>query len=401
MQSDHEINQESSSSTFLHLPLFAIGFRAFFLLAGLAALLLIMLWKVIYSGKLPGTGYFPNNLWHAHEMLLGYTTAVIAGFLLTAVRSWTGMATCSGAVLAGLCLLWLYGRIVPFYAGDIPAGFIAIIDFSFLPVLAYQISKPILSAKHYQSLVFIGLLVMMACGNALMHLEALGWANNTAWLGTQLLVGTIIVMILVIAGRIFPFFTERGLPGVLPLRNPLLDQLSIAAAVLVFAMQIAAAPAGLLTVAALAAAALNLGRVAGWHVFRVWYVPLLWILYIGYGWIILGFVFIALAAYKLVLPSLALHAFTMGGIGVLTLGMMARVSLGHTGRVLRVSKAMEIAFVAINLAVAVRLFVPLAFPAGYAQTVYASITLWLLAFLLFAFVYAPILTGPRADGQPD
>lgn len=401
MQANFNSTKESPSSGFSHLPLFAIGFRAFFLLAGLAALLLIMLWKVIYSGKLPGSGYFPNNLWHAHEMLLGYTTAVIAGFLMTAVRNWTDRPTPSGEPLFGLCLLWLYGRIVPFYADYIPDSFIAIIDFSFLPVLAYQLTKPIVQAKLYHNLVFIGLLIMMALGNGLIHVEALEWVENTAWLGTELVVATVIVMILVIAGRIFPFFTERALPGVLPLRNPLLDKLSIIAAAIVFAMQMATVPAWLLTIAALAATALNLWRVTGWYVLRVWYVPLLWILYIGYGWIILGFIFTALAAYKLVLPSLALHAFTMGGIGVLTLGMMARVSLGHTGRVLRVSKAIEIAFIAINLAVAVRLFVPLAFPAVYAQTVYVSIALWLFAFLLFAFVYTPILTQPRADGQPD
>lgn len=401
MQVNFKFNSPSSSTGLSHLPLLTIGFRAFFLLAGLAALLLIMLWKSIYSGKLAGVAYFSNNYWHAHEMLLGYTVAVIAGFLLTAVRNWTGLPTSSGATLAGLCLLWLYGRIAPFYAGDIPDGFIAIIDFAFLPALAYQLSKPILQAKHYRSLVFIGLILLLIAGNGLMHSQALGWTEDTAALGVQLLVATVIAMILVIAGRIFPFFTERGLPGVLPLRNPLLDKLSIAAAVIVFVMQMAEASAGLLTFAALAAAALNVWRVAGWFVPRVWYVPLLWILYIGYGWIILGFIFTALSAYKVILPALPLHAFTMGGIGVLTLGMMARVSLGHTGRALRVSNVIVAAFILINLAVAVRLFVPLAFPAGYTYTVYVSITLWLLAFLLFAFVYTPILTQPRADGQPD
>jgi uncharacterized protein involved in response to NO len=401
MQSDLKSSGDPSSPGFPDLPVLALGFRAFFVLAGFAALLLMLLWKAIYSGKLPGVAYFPDNYWHAHEMLLGYTTAVIAGFLLTAVRNWTGQPTARGAALAGLCLLWLYGRILPFYSGHIPDAFIALIDFAFLPALAYHIGKPIVQAKHYQSLVFIGLLFLMATGNGLVHAELLGWTDNTAWLGMELLVATIIVMILVIAGRIFPFFTERALPGVLPLRNPLLDKLSIAAAVIVFGAQMADASPLLITLAALAAAALNVWRVSGWYVLRVWYVPLLWILYIGYGWIILGFLFTALAAYKLVLPALALHAFTLGGIGVLTLGMMSRVSLGHTGRALRVSKAIVVAFVSINLAAAVRILMPLAFPTWYTQTVYVSITLWLLAFLLFAFVYAPILTQPRADGQPD
>jgi uncharacterized protein involved in response to NO len=400
MLSDLKFKQQSRND-FPDLPVLALGFRAFFLLAALAALLLIMLWKAIYGGKLPAVGYFPHNYWHAHEMLFGYTAAVIAGFLLTAVRNWTGRQTSQGECLAGLCLLWLYGRIAPFYAGEIPAAFIALLDFTFLPALAYQIGKPILQAGQYRSLVFVGLLLAMAAGNGLVHWESLGWAENTAWLGIQFTAAAVIVMILVIAGRIFPLFTERGLTGVLPLRNPFLDKLAIAAAVIVFGAQMAGAPPPLTALTALAAAALNLWRVSGWYVRRVWYVPLLWILYIGYGWIILGFAFSVLVAYRVVLPTLALHAFTMGGIGVLTLGMMARVSLGHTGRALRVSQAIVVAFVAINLAVAVRIFVPAVFPSVYTQTVYVSIAFWLLAFLLFAFVYVPILTQPRADGLPD
>jgi uncharacterized protein involved in response to NO len=128
---------------------------------------------------------------------------------------------------------------------------------------------------------------------------------------------------------------------------------------------------------------------------------LLWILYLGYGWIILGFVLTALSAYAWVSPSLALHAFTLGGIGVLTLGMMARVSLGHTGRALRASNAMAVAFVLINLAALLRVLVPIALPNGYNILIYGSILSWLAAFALFMFVYAPILTAPRIDGQED
>ena len=132
---------------------------------------------------------------------------------------------------------------------------------------------------------------------------------------------------------------------------------------------------------------------------RIWYVPLLWILYTGYGWIILGFILTALSAYAWVLPSLALHAFTLGGIGVLTLGMMARVSLGHTGRALRLSNAMAIGFVLINLAALLRVLLPLALPNWYNLIIYGSTLAWLTAFSLFMFVYAPILTSPRIDGQ--
>lgn len=387
------------SPTIFDYPLFALGFRAFFGLAGLSALILIVLWNAIFKGELELGSYFTNTYWHAHEMLLGYSVAVIAGFLLTAVKNWTGRPTLTGDQLAGLCLLWLYGRIVPFYAGLLPDALIALIDFSFLPALAYQISKPIMLARHYRSLIFIGLLLLLTLGNGLIHAEILGLQENSAWLGIQVVVATIIIMILVIAGRVFPFFTERGLPGTRALKNPVLDGLSIATAVLVFGLQFYNISGVVLALTAVLAVVVNIARVSGWYVQRIWYVPLLWVLYIGYGWVILGFALTAFSAYGLVAPTLALHAFTVGGIGVLTLGMMARVSLGHTGRALRVSNAMAIGFVLINLAALFRVLLPIALPDWYGMLVYVSTLSWLTAFSLFVFVYAPILTTARIDGQ--
>ncbi|MGZ5576735.1 MAG: NnrS family protein [Methylobacter sp.] len=380
-------------------PLFALGFRAFFALAGLAALVLIVFWNAIYSGTLTSEHYYPNNYWHAHEMLLGYAVAVIAGFLLTAVKNWTGKPTITGDQLASLCLLWLYGRILPFYAGALPDVLIALVDFSFLPILAYQVSKPIIQAKQFGNLFFIGLLLLLALGNGLIHTEMLGLQDNSAAIGIQLVVATIIILILIIAGRVFPFFTERGIPGTLVIRNSLLDSLSIASAVIVFALQLFDISGTLLALAAVIAIVVNIARLAGWYVRRIWYVPLLWVLYAGYGWIILGFILTALSAYSVVLPTLALHAFTLGGIGVLTLGMMARVSLGHTGRALKASNAIAIAFVLINVAALFRVLLPIAMPHWYENLLYLSTLSWLSAFSLFIFVYAPILTSARVDGQ--
>lgn len=380
-------------------PLFRLGFRVFFALAGFSALLLIVLWNAIFKGTLSVANYFVPNYWHAHEMLLGYAVAVIAGFLLTAVRNWTNRPTLIGDGLAGLALLWLYGRILPFYAGLLPDGLIALVDFAFLPVLAYQISKPILHAKLYKNLLFVVLLVLLALGNGLIHSEILGLTENTAWTGITLIIATIIIMILVIAGRVFPFFTERGLPGTLIIRNKLLDGLAIGSSVLVFALQLANVSGTLLALTASTAALINGARLWGWYVPRIRYVPLLWILFIGYGWIISGFILTVFSAYALILPSLALHAFTLGGIGVLTLGMMARVALGHTGRALKISNAMAIAFVLINIAAVLRVLAPIAFPHAYNFLMYVTTLVWLAAFALFMFVYAPILTKARIDGQ--
>jgi uncharacterized protein involved in response to NO len=380
-------------------PFFALGFRAFFVLAGLAALILIVFWNALFNGTLTSEHYFPDSYWHAHEMLLGYSVAVIAGFLLTAVKNWTGKPTVTGDQLAGLCLLWLYGRILPFYAGVLPDALIALVDFSFLPALAYQVSKPIIQAKQYRNLFFIGLLLLLVLGNGLIHIEMLGLQKNTAATGIQLVVATIIILILIIAGRVFPFFTERGIPGTLIIKNPLLDGLSIASAVLVFALQLFGTSGTLLALAASIAVAVNVVRLAGWYVPRIRYVPLLWVLYAGYGWIILGFILTVLSAYAWVLPSLALHAFTLGGIGVLTLGMMARVSLGHTGRALKASNAIAISFVLINIAALFRVLLPIAMPGWYETLIYVSTLSWLAAFSLFIFVYSPILTRARIDGQ--
>ncbi|MDD1612020.1 MAG: NnrS family protein, partial [Methylococcaceae bacterium] len=372
--------------------LFALGFRAFFILAGLSALLLIVLWNAIYNGKLSAANYFGNVNWHAHEMLLGYSAAVISGFLLTAVKNWTARPTLTGDQLAVLSLIWLYGRMAPFYAGLLPDAVIAAIDFAFLPTLAYQIAKPILAARQYVNLIFVGILLILTVANGLIHAGILAELPHLTWLGLQLAVAAIVLLILVIAGRVFPFFTERGLPGVKVSSHPLYEYGAIGSAVLVYGLLLAGVSGTLLALASGLAVLFNVARVWGWYVQRVWYVPLLWVLYAGYGWIILGFGLTALSAFALVLPSLPLHAFTVGGIGVLTLGMMARVSLGHTGRALRASNAMAIGFILLNVAALIRVLLPIALPDWYGTLVYLSVLFWLAAFALFIYVYSPILT---------
>ncbi|MDT4328589.1 NnrS family protein [Methylomonas sp. MED-D] len=381
-------------------PLFAMGFRAFFALAGLSALALIGLWNAMSNGNLHVDHYFPGTLWHAHEMLLGYTSAVIAGFLLTAVANWTSRQTVSPDQLASLSFLWLYGRVLPFYSEWLPDVLIAAVDWSFLPALTYFVARPILQTRQYQHGVFVALLLLMALANAWIHGEVLGWSVAGAARGLNLMAGLVVVMILVIAGRVFPFFTERGLSGVICIRSPALDIAAILAGAAVFLLLLIGVSGLFLAAAAFAAAVLSLLRVGGWYNPRIWYVPLLWVLYIGYAWVIVGFVLVALSAFEWVAPALALHAFTVGGIGILTLGMMARVALGHTGRALKASNVIAIAFIAVNLAALFRVLVPALVPTWYGGLVMASAYCWLAAFSLFAFYYAPILTAPRLDGQP-
>lgn len=379
-------------------PLFAMGFRVFFALAGLSALALLALWNGMSNGSLHLEHYFSGSLWHAHEMLLGYTTAVIAGFLLTAVRNWTGSDTTAPDQLAGLSFLWLYGRVLPFYAGLLPDFLIALVDFAFLPSLAYIVAKPILQTRQFKNLMFVAMLLAMALANGLMHAQALDWVESTATLGLNLAVAIIVMMILVMAGRVFPFFTERGLSGVVCIRNPLLDVVAAATGFSVFLLLMMDVSGFLLALMAIAAFVVNSLRVSGWYDSRIWYVPLLWVLFIGYGWLILGFALIALSAYQWLPPSLALHAFTLGGIGILTLGMMARVALGHTGRVLKASNIMALAFLLLNIAALLRVLLPALLPDWYGGFVFVSSYAWLAAFSLFVYHYLPMLSAPRADG---
>jgi len=381
-------------------PWFAMGFRAFFALAGLSALALIALWNAMANGSAHFGNYYPHSLWHAHEMMLGYTSAVIAGFLLTAVSNWTGRQTVSPDQLAGLFLLWIYGRVTPFYAEMLPDALIAAVDFAFLPSLGYFVIKPLLATANHRNLVFVAMLGLMALGNALMHAQLLGLAESGVDLGLNVLVTVVVMMILLIAGRVFPFFTERGLSGVICIRNPIWDTAALVSGLTAFVLAMLGVTGWLLALAALTAAVVNVLRVADWYDGRIWYVPLLWVLYIGYAWVIVGFGLMALSAFSWVPQVLALHAFTVGGIGILTLGMMARVALGHTGRALKASNVIALAFVTINLAALFRVLLPALFPAWYPGFLVASAYCWLAAFSLFAVHYGPILSAPRVDGRP-
>ncbi len=384
----------------LNYPLFNMGFRVFFVLASASALVLILVWNALFNAELRFSYYFSATVWHAHEMLLGYAVAVIAGFLLTAVKNWTGTASLEGNHLAGLALLWVYGRILPFYSGLLPDAMIALVDMAFLPLLMISIGKSMLQAKYYQGSIYLLMLALMTIGNGLIHGQQLGLFMHTANTGLQLIVATLVMMILVITGKIVPFFIERGLSGTLILRRPLLDGCALSSAGLLFITQLVGGAPTLIALFALIAVGVHSLRLAGWYVPRIRYVPLLWVLCVGYAWLIIGFLLTAIAALGGCSASLALHAFTVGGIGVLSIGMMARVALGHTGRALRISNAITLAFVFVNLAALCRVLLPLTWLNGYSYFIYAATLCWLAAFALFVVIYWPILVKPRADGQP-
>jgi uncharacterized protein involved in response to NO len=380
--------------------LFALGFRPFFLLSGIFAIVSMTVWVLAFVGGSSFGTYYGQIDWHSHEMIFGYTVAVIAGFLLTAVRNWTGRPTVTGSYLAGIAGLWLLGRILPIFSGMVPDWLIALVDLAFLPALAIAVGVPLVRAGERRNLIFLLLLAVLWLANGLMHADLLGLIPNLARKGMFLGLDLVVLLIVIMGGRVIPFFTERALPGIVIKRRPAVEWSAPLSVVAFMLVELVLPDSRLSGVLAALTAIVNGMRLGSWYTSRYWRVPLLWVLHLGYGWIVVGFVLKAAATFGWASPQFTIHAFTVGGIGVLTIGMMARVSLGHTARPLRVGPAMVAAFVLLNLAAIGRGLLPVFLPLWFSQLIVASGTLWIAAFVIFTVIYAPILTQPRTDGQP-
>lgn len=382
------------------IALLVAGFRPFFLLAASFAVLQLVIWLSVYVTGANLATYYRGTVWHGHEMIFGYTTAVIAGFLLTAVPNWTGIPTPQGKPLAALATLWVAGRVLPFFSESSPHWFIAVVDIAFLPVLTAILAIPLLQTRQQRNFVFLVLLSVLAAANVVIHLDTLGTTPGLATTGIGLAVNLIVLLITIIGGRVIPFFAERAIPGLSAKRWRTVEMLALSSLILLTTTEVISPNSSFIALFSALAFVSHAVRLGGWYSNRIWKLPILWILYLGYGWLVLGFALKALALLGAVSTVAALHAFTVGGIGVLTLGMMARVALGHTGRAMQAAKPIVIAFVLINLAAVTRVVLPIAFPGWYLDLLSASGVLWILAFSIFTYWYAPILWSPRVDPPP-
>ncbi|MGZ8426097.1 MAG: NnrS family protein [Candidatus Binatia bacterium] len=380
--------------------LFALGFRPFFLLSGLFAILSIALWVPTFVGWLPLNSYYGQIGWHSHEMIFGYTAAVIAGFLLTAVRNWTEMATAQGWSLVALTLIWCLARILPFFPSALSAEIIALVDLSFLPALAVGIGVPLVRRGDRRNLLFLPLIAVFWLANLLVHLALLGFAPNLAHQAVLLGLDLVVLLIVIMGGRVIPFFTEGALQGVRIKRWSVIEWFTIISVIAFTLAEFLFIDPRIAGVFAGVAAIANGIRLGGWYTHRLWRVPLLWVLHLGYSWIVVGFTLKAGSGLAVIPPQFTLHAFSLGAIGVLTMGMMARVSLGHTGRPLKVGPGMASAFAAVNLAAVTRGLLPILHPHWFSQLVILSGGLWLVGYAIFIVVYVPILLRPRLDGKP-
>lgn len=385
----------------------AMGFRPFFLGAAFFAAIVTLFWvHAVSSGASPGGGYLPPMLWHAHEMIFGYAMAVVAGFLLTAARNWTGQNTAHGLPLLGLFVLWLLGRVA--MAGAFPHSPLlhGALGVAFPVLLGVAVARPILRTRNYRNLLVVAVVGLIALAALGVHLGAgrdPGLQRASIYGALHLL----IVLHVIIGGRIVPLFTRNrtGNPAV---RNrPLLDRAAIAAALAVAILgAVAASRVGhplspLLGVAAVLSGLLQLVRMGTWGTRSALRIPLLAVLHLGYFWIGAGHLLFGISIFAPGLPqTIALHALTIGVIGTMTVGMMTRVSLGHTGRPIRDSWVTVLAFSAIALATPARLLGAVVPAERIPVTWMVSGTLFAVAVLAyFGMAFRPLLT-PRPDGRP-
>ena len=376
------------------------GFRPFFLLAGIFAVLAMIAWVGALSGYWELGGKAGPIVWHAHEMLFGYASAALCGFVLTAVPNWTGRLPVSGLPLLGLVALWLAGRAVMAVPGLIGEGPSAVADCLFLPVLAFVVAREVIAGRNWKNLrVAIGI-TLLAALNAAFHLFVLaGWDEMPV---IRLTVSLFVLLISQIGGRIVPSFTRNYLArkGASRLPRPLgmLDHIALLATLLA-SLAWSFLPAGLPTAVIAALAAILQGaRLASWRGLSAAEEPLLLVLHVGYAFVPIGLLAIAAAAIGLLAEPSALHLLTVGGIGLMTLAVMTRASRGHTGRPLAASRTTTASYLLLFAAAVARPLAELV-PAGYYGILAFSGVAWIAAYALFVAEHAPMLLRPSHKTQ--
>jgi uncharacterized protein involved in response to NO len=362
-----------------------------------------MLYWAITSGQWP-EGAVPLFAWHGHEMLFGFVAAAIAGFLLTAVPTWTGTRAVSGLPLIGLILLWLAGRTVMSPWVQPSNVLVQALGVAFFPALAATIAIPLIRTRNYRNLPFILLLATLFLGETTFHARYFNWVESQTIDGLRLTINTVALMIVVVGGRITPAFTRNTLLSMgreVTIRShPAIDRAAILSVVAVLVGDVVAMNSPLTGWLAVFSAGLLLLRSSGWGGLRTHDIPLLWILHLGALW--LTFAFALKGLWLLGGFSWAvnwMHAFTAGVFGTMILGVMTRVALGHTGRPLEVSWAVVVSYILVGAAALTRVFGPSLAPNHYAAVLAVSIAAWSAAFLIFLGSYTSILFKPRPDGR--
>ncbi|KAB2885746.1 MAG: NnrS family protein [Albidovulum sp.] len=377
--------------------IFSFGFRPFFLGAAVWAAVAMLLWIPMLSGHLSLPTAFDPVSWHAHEFLFGYLAAVVAGFLLTAVPNWTGRLPIVGWPLAGLWSLWLAGRLVIAVSADLRPGVVALVDLSFLAVFALAIGREIVQGRNWRNLIVLAMLTVLLAGNALFHYEAARGDYAASGHGLRLGLGAAIMMIAVIGGRIVPSFTRNWLVrrGEGPLPVPPMqsfDKVALVALAAALLLWMLAPDAQMTGAMLLVSAAMHLVRIARWTGHRTVAEPLVLVLHVGYGFLPLGA--LAIGA-EILWPGMlgmaaAQHLWMAGAVGLMTVAVMTRATLGHTGQALSAGPGTGIIYAAVIAATFARVAAGV-WPGAAAWLHPIAGLAWIAAFSGFALAYGKLL----------
>ena len=388
----------------MRLNLFASGFRSQFFLAGVAAVVLVPLWAFSFIAGTPIGSGWPPTLWHAHEMLYGFIACAIAGFLLTAVPSWTGQKGFAGRPLVALAAAWIAARVLIATSAWWPPLLPTIVDLAFLPILAVLVMIPLIRSRN-RNAALLAVLGAFWLADLMFHVGL--WRQDTPLALKALIVGIDITLLLVtvIGGRLVPAFTASALrrPGVdtaLKSRTAL-TVLAVIAMVSVTVGDIAWPDTRIAGWIAGAAAVVQAVRLAQWRSLRTLRQPIVWILHLAYVWLPIGLTLKAAALLGgYAVAAFWLHALTIGVLTTMITAVMTRASLGHTGRPLNVPPLITVAYLLLTAATIVRVF-GVSWPGmRYPLVIAVTAIFWTASFLLFVGVYSPILWGPRADDKP-
>ncbi len=376
--------------------LLSYGFRPFFLLGSIWAGLEVLAWLPMFYGELTLTTAFSPRDWHVHEMLFGYVPAIIAGFLLTAIPNWTGRLPLQGHPLLVLVLAWLAGRIAVLLSGEIGWLPAALIDVAFLALMAAAVAREIVAGKNWRNLKIVALLGLLATANLAFHLEA--HYEGIAQYATRAGIGLVILLITVVGGRIIPSFTRNWLmrrpPGRLPTPFGRFDEFCMVLTAASLALWVVLPDEMATGIALLFAGLFNAIRLARWAGDRTVADRLVLILHVGFAFVPVGFVLNALSAFGVLLPSAGIHAWTVGAIGIMTLAVMSRASLGHTGRPLAATPGLQVVYALAGLAALARICAVVE-PQWSVALLHVAAFAWAAAFLGFAALYAPLLCLPK------
>ena len=383
-------------------PILQNSFRPFFIVAGIWATLAVPFWILNYFGILIVADNFDILLWHQHEMLYGFIVAAITGFILTAIPNWTGRLPIKNKPLGFLVFLWIIGRIGFLTIPIIGAKVVALMDLPFLIVLVLVILREIVSGKNWRNLPVIILISLFTLGNILVHLQLLD-VIESAELGIRLSIFVLSILLALIGGRIVPSFTRNWLSqnqvNRFPSRAGIFDKVCLVSLVVFVIAQIITPYHQLTSLLALLAGLLHGIRLIRWKVWLTLSEPLIWILHVGYMWLSVALVLIGLAGLTDFVPyTSSYHALTIGAFSTMILGVMTRVSLGHTGRTLKATFGTTTIYVFITIASVLRVSESFLNDSRNLILSFSGI-FWTLSFALFVFIYFPILTQPRKSNM--